>query len=86
MDISGVVPCPSPNCPGHVIRVVCAGALEWSHDGKRWHFEWYPQSHYELFCSNAAAHSHRPIERLFHWHELPKELRLLIGVSQRSRS
>ncbi len=83
---SGVIPCPTPNCPGRVIRVVCDGALEWSHGGEQWGFAWCPQSHYQLFCSEAAAHSQRPIEGLFHWHELPGKVRQMLGAYQGSRA
>ncbi len=70
-------------CPGHVIRVEVTGTLHWLFSpSDEWNFGWYPQAHYSLSCSEKIDHA----QRKYHWHELPEELRRVVGVNLKLRA
>ena len=85
------IPCPfvyaeGKPCTGEIERIeVYQADIKWSRtpDGT-WELDWYPRSHYHLFCSQKGSHSgwakSDDPRMKFHWNELPEEVRAVIDA------
>ena len=92
------VPCPfvyadGRHCEGHVVRVEVYKADDaWAFDeSKGWSFEFFPRSHFHVFCSEKGNHSgnrRRDDARLkFYFDDLPEPLQhLILGTAPQQQS